>query len=236
MINKSKQQQIKNYLYDNHVILLIFAIIFFISFYYVSEKIVLLMILFSMLFYFKNDFIDDIEKHSPQSNQNIIENNRRRKEQINFHSSIQPIVDELSHYKKYNPSSYKDGLKNIQLFSLLLSDLEKDKIYHWTQYFENAKYYLTKSVNNFQSIGISVPEENLNQALKYNKFEPTKLGNRVGKLCKRLNKHCYYLLYNLSLRLNESWIKDPDIYKDQIAINYQNVEPLNHIDFNWSLY
>jgi|TARA_R110002072_G_scaffold229044_6_gene386275 hypothetical protein len=182
-----------------------------------------------MLFYFKNDFIDDIEKHSPQSNQNIIENNRRRKEQINFHSSIQPIVDELSHYKKYNPSSYKDGLKNIQLFSLLLSDLEKDKIYHWTQYFENAKYYLTKSVNNFQSIGISVPEENYNDILKYNDTKPSKIQSTLGDLCKQLYLHGNHLLMNISHKLNKKLEDNIDMYHgpihDIIQIRESNSYP-----------
>ena len=122
------------------------------------------------------------------------------------------------------------------MFMFIIHDLERTDIEHPKQYFENAELYLKQSLNNFQSISISVPEEKLIHALKYNKYEPTKLGNKIGKLCKRLHKHCYYLLYNLSLRLNEKWIKNPDIYKNEITYNYKNVEPIGNIDFNWELY
>jgi hypothetical protein len=178
---------------------------------------------------------EDINK-SETKTERVIEDNKRKKKEIHFDEEINKIILKLRKYRKYNVNAYDEGYKNIKMFMFAIHDLEKIEIAHPKQYFDNAELYLKQSLNHFQSISISVPEENLNQALKYNKFEPTKLGNRVGKLCKRLHKHCYYLLYNLSLRLNESWIKDPDIYKDQIAFNYQNVESLNHIDFNWSLY
>lgn len=216
MINEERQKQIKNYLYDNHLIFIVFAFLFFITFYYASEKIILLMILFAMLFYFKNDFLDDIEKNSPQSNHTIIENNMRRKQQINIHPSIQSIIDELSQYKKYNPTSYKEGLKNIQLFSLLLSDLEKDNIYHWKHFFENAKLYLTKSVNSFQSIGISVPEENYSDILKYNERKPSKIQSNIGDLCKKLYLRGNHLLVNISDRLNKKMEDDINIYHGPI--------------------
>lgn len=103
---------------------------------------------------------------------------------------------------------------------------------------------MKQALNNFQSISISVPEESFNQALKYNKFETTKLGNRIGKLCKRLHKHGYYLLYNLSLRLNESYFKTssndprmgPNIYRKEITLNAGKIEPMDQIDYNWDLY
>ena len=85
-------------------------------------------------------------------------------------------------------------------------------------------------------MSISVPEETYNQALKYNKFEASKLGNRIGKLCKRLHKHCYYLLYNLSLRLNKDWEQNPDTYKSEITMNSDNVKSNDNINFNWELY
>ena len=178
---------------------------------------------------------EDITK-SETKTERVIEDNKRKKKEIHLDEEINNIILKLRKYRKYNINAYEEGYKNIKMFMFMIHDLEKTEIAHPKQYFENAELYLKQSLNHFQSISISVPEENLNQALKYNKFEPTKLGNRVGKLCKRLHKHCYYLLYNLSLRLNESWIKEPNIYKDQIAFNYQNVEPVHKLDFNWELY
>ena len=91
-------------------------------------------------------------------------------------------------------------------------------------------------INHFQSISISVPEEKLIHGLKYNKYESMKLGSRVGKICKDLYKHSYHLLFNLSLRLNELWIKDPDMYMNQITMDTENVEPNKISDYNWEIY
>ena len=96
------------------------------------------------------------------------------------------------------------SISNIDISNSLADnkiDLEKDNISHPKQYFENAELYLSKSLNYFQSISISVPEENFIETLKYNQFNSSKLSNRIGILCKDLHKHCYYLLYNLILGL-----------------------------------
>ena len=42
------------------------------------------------------------------------------------------------------------------MFLFTIHDLEKDNISHPRQYFENAELYLSKSLNSFQSISISV--------------------------------------------------------------------------------
>ena len=122
------------------------------------------------------------------------------------------------------------------MFMYIIHDLEKDDISHPKQYFENAQVYLKKSLNLFQGITISVPEEKYIHSLKYNKFEQTKLGNRIGKLCKKLYKHCYYLLYNLSLRFNEDFFEKPDIYKTEINMNADQVEESNTFTQKWELY
>jgi hypothetical protein len=51
-------------------------------------------------------------------------------------------------------------------------------------------------------------------------------------------------LYNLSLRLNESYFKTssddprmgPNIYRKEITLNAGNVEPMDQLDYNWDLY
>ena len=122
------------------------------------------------------------------------------------------------------------------MFMYIIHDLEKDDISHSRQYFENAQLYLKKALNYFQAISVSVPEENLIHALKYDKYEQTKLGNRIGKLCKKINKLGYHLLYNLSLRLNEDFFKNPDMYKTEINLNADQVEESNTFQEQWELY
>ena len=166
----------------------------------------------------------------------IIEDNQRQKKDISFDNEINKIINKLNKYSKYNKNSYEEGYNHIKNFMIIIHDLERSDIGHPKQYFENAEFHLKKSLNSFQSISFSVPEENFIRSLKYNKYEQTKLGNKIGKLCKKLHKHCYYLLYNLSLRFNEDWSNKPDIYKTEIIYNSENVEP-NEYDYEkWNLY
>ena len=166
----------------------------------------------------------------------VIEDNHRMKREIHFSEDLNKYLHKLRKYRKYNPQSYDEGYKYIKMFMYIIHDLEKDDIAHPRQYFENAQMYLKKSLNYFQSITISVPEEKYIHSLKYNKFEQTKLSNRIGKLCKKLHQHCYYLLYNLSLRFNEDFSENPDIYKTEINLNADQVEESNTFTEKWELY
>ena len=44
------------------------------------------------------------------------------------------------------------------------------------------------------------------------------------------------LLYNLSLRFNEDFFKDPDIYKTEINLNSDQVEESNTFTEKYELY
>ena len=124
----------------------------------------------------------------------------------------------------------------MNMFRYMIHDLENDNLSHPKQYFENAQLYLKKSVNLFQAMTLSVPEEKFIQVLKHNKFESQKLSNRIGKLCKGIHKHCYYLLYNLSMRFNEDFFSKPNIYKTEINMNTDKVEESNTFQEAWELY
>ena len=52
------------------------------------------------------------------------------------------------------------------------------------------------------------------------------------KLCKKIYKHCFYILYNLSLRFNEDFFNDPNTHKNEIGINTDLVEEANIYDYH----
>ena len=199
-----------------------------------------LTIIFIILFIFinhkeiQNTFTEI--KDGERKIERVIEDNHRMKREIHFSEDLNKYLHKLRKYRKYNPQSYDEGYKYIKMFMYIIHDLEKDNIAHPRQYFENAQMYLKKSLNYFQSITISVPEEKYIHSLKYNKFEQTKLSNRIGKLCKKLHQHCYYLLYNLSMRFNEDFFENPDIYKTEINLNADQVEESNTFTEKWELY
>jgi len=178
---------------------------------------------------------NDIKKGEKRI-ERVIEDNRRVKKEVHFSDDLNKYIHKMRKYRKYNPQSYDEGYKYIKMFMYIIHDLEKDDIAHPKQYFENGQMYLKKSLNLFQAITLSVPEEKMIHALKYNKFEQTKLSNRIGLLCKKVHKHCYYLLYNLSLRFNEDFFEKPDIYKTEINLNADQVEESNTFSEKYELY
>ena len=183
-----------------------------------------------------NDTFKDIKKEEKNKYERIIEDNHRVKHEIHFNDDLEELLTKMRKFRKYNPQSYDSGYNYIKMFMYTVHDLEKDDISHPKQYFENAQLYLKKSLNLFQSITLSVPEENFIHTLKYNKFETNKLSNRIGELCKKLYKQCYYILYNLSLRFNEDFFKKPDIYKTEINLNADVVEESNTFDHSYELF
>ena len=178
-----------------------------------------------------NEFTYTINNNNSNSNNNDNDDN-----DDNDDFAIDKYLHKMKKFRKYNPQSYDSGYNYMKMFIYIIHDLEKDDISHPKQYFENAQLYLKKSLNLFQSIGLSVPEENMIHALKYNKFESNKLSNRIGKLCKKIYKHCFYILYNLSLRFNEDFFEKPDIYKCEIELNTGLVEESNTFNESYELF
>ena len=62
--------------------------------------------------------------------------------------------------------------------------------------------------------------------MEYGDFENTKELKRGSKIVKQLYLEGYNILYNLSLRLNKRWEKEPNIHNKEIILNVP--EPHNH--------
>jgi len=218
-------------------LIIILVIVFLIAQYLDTNTIFMISILFFILVNYKSIIgtIDDIKRKESRV-ERVIEDNHRTKREIHFSDELDKYLHKMKKFRKYNPQSYDSGYNYMKMFIYIIHDLEKDDISHPKQYFENAQLYLKKSLNLFQSIGLSVPEENMIHALKYNKFESNKLSNRIGKLCKKIYKHCFYILYNLSLRFNEDFFEKPDIYKCEIELNTGLVEESNTFNESYELF
>jgi hypothetical protein len=218
-------------------IMIIVVILLLAAQYLETNTIFMISILFFIIVNYKSivGTIDDI-KRKESKRERIIEDNHRTKREIHFSDELDKYLHKMRKFRKYNPQSYDSGYNYMKMFMYTIHDLEKDDISHPKQYFENSQLYLKKSLNLFQSIGLSVPEENMIHALKYNKFESNKLSNRIGKLCKKIYKHCFYILYNLSLRFNEDFFEKPDIYKCEIELNTDSVEESNTFNEFYELF
>lgn len=218
-------------------LLIIIVIVFLIAQHLDTNIIFMISILLFVIVNYKSilNSLNDI-KRSESRVERIIENNRKIKREINFSEELDKYLYKLRKFKKYNPNSYDEGYKYMKMFMHSIHDLERSDISHPKQYFENAQLYLKKSLNYFQSIGLSIPEESYIQSLKYNKDnKDNNLSNRIGKLCKKIHKYCSYILYNLSLRIDKDFIDNPNIYKNHIAINSDFIEESNIHD-SYELY
>ena len=181
---------IKDYLYnrdENSVYFILILFIFFLGFlelkYIVSVGIVIYIFI-----------------HMTPIKDKIIEVERTDPDHFFYNDRIHEIREELRNYRKYNMQSYTMGTRYLRKFFNLISRLEKVEMVHMRQSFENAEYYMKEAVNSFQMLTISVKERSYEEQLE----QPEELMSvQVGKLCKELHKECYYLLWNLSKKINE---------------------------------
>lgn len=217
-------------------LLIILVIVSLIARYLDTNIIYMISILLFLIVNYKSILgsLNDIKK-SESRIERVIENNRKTRREIHFSEELDKYLYKLRRFKKYNPNGYNEGYKYMRMFTHTIHDLEKSDISHPRQYFENAQLYLKKSLNLFQSIGLSVPEENYIQSLKYNNLKDNNLSNRIGKLCKKIYKYCSGVLYNLSMRFDKDFIDNPNIYKNHIAINNDFIEESNIYD-SYELY
>lgn len=193
-----------------------FIFIIFIILCKVDIKFTLLFFLFIFFFkdndFFKKNITDKIK--IPTKKENL----------PNYNSNVENILKKLEKYKKNHHTQYDKGIYYWKKFIKTLKILENDKLENYNQYFDRGFDYLKESVNQFNSISISVKERSLIDGIKFNDFTPTKRMNEVSSLSKKLYHEGYLLLYNLSLDLNKRYFKNPNINNKQIILDH----PLAH--------
>ena len=226
--------------FQENIYILIFVICLCMLFIkYLEPQLIIALLLLVFIIVNHKELYDFIKtkEHKTIKQTKIIDDNSRSTNDLQWNEDIKQIIQELKQFKKYNPNAYGSGYKNIRMYTYLINDLSRDDIHHHNPYFDRAYQYFKESVNHFQSMGISVPEENTIQAIKYNKLTTMKLATRISELCKELHQTCYHELFNLSLRLDESWSKQPTTYTKGIHMNDQGIEEyVKDYDTRWSLY
>ena len=212
---------------DNEKIILIFfiSIIFYVLIYLELNK-VCVMILILLFFVFYDKFIKNTKTFFYN----------KKQEDVNYNSRIEGLLHELEYYEKLSPYKYKEAYNLWGKYIKTLNKLESEKLYNYTQYFDNAYLYLKESCNIFMGIIIGLNERKYIDGMDYGDFENTKELTRGSKIIKQLYSEGQNILYNLSLRLNKKWEENPNIHNKEIIINvpdpydYKNKKK-NNYDF-----
>ena len=189
------------------------------------------LLLFILLHYDKIKDIGNIEEEIKTS---IKEN--RLGDDMYYNDKIRDYLKRIHKYKRFNKKSYEQGIIFMRKYFRNLKSLERTDIEHPKHSFEDAKYYLDEAINHFQMITTSVPESNLNTALKYNDFKNETKSMKLGKLCKELHHECYYILWNIGIKLNETTWSNPDVYKDEVRFNASHVFDYDNSKKSWTMY
>jgi hypothetical protein len=211
---------------DGKLLILICFVLMFSAQYLDTNNIFMISVISYIFIYYKQIIETFSHIKKPNETEKIIYNDRKMNKSITFNGELGDILHRIKKYRKYNKPSYDEGYKYLKMFMYTINDLESHDISHPKHYIENGHLYLKKSMNSFQSITVSLPEDKFISSLKYKRNVKT-LSNDFGKLCKELYKHCNYLLYNLSMRFNEDFLKNPNIYKNELNLNTGNVEAAN---------
>ena len=190
---------------------------------------------FLLLFIFLHyDKIKDIGNTEEEIKTSIKEN--RLGDDMYYNDKIRDFLKRIHKYKRFNKKSYEQGIVYMRKYFRNLKSLERTDIEHPKHSFEDAKYYLDEAINHFQMITTSVPESNLNAALKYNDFKNETKSMKLGKLWKELHQECYYILWNIGIKLNETTWTNPDVYKDEVRFNASHVFDYDSSKKSWTIY
>lgn len=136
---------------------------------------------------------------------------------LNYNNKIERLLKKIKKFKKQSPHNYKEGMYNWVQFMKNIDRLEDDTLHNYNQYFDNAVNYLHRSVNLFQSLGTEAEERRMIDATYYNEYIDSKDLMEHTKTVQELYQESHEILYNLSLRLNEKWKKDPHILNKEIV-------------------
>ena len=167
-----------------------------------------------VIFYLFNQY-DDFKKNI---NKNVL--TKKETIPIRYTYEITELLKKLKKYKKKDPEIHQQGMYYWVKFTKTLDLLEDEELFNYTQYFENAHFYLQKSTNHFQSLGVSSKERKYIDGLKFHDFTNSKDLMYISHLSKQLYNEGYQLLYNLSLRLNKRWEKRPNPYNKEIILDH----------------
>ena len=154
---------------------------------------------------------------------------------LNYNNKIEKLLKKIKKFKKRSPHNYKEGMYYWVHFMKNIDLLEDDDLYHYNDYFENAQNYLQKSVNLFQSLGTEANERKYIDASNYNDFVNSKELMDHTNVVQELYKESHEILYNLSLRLNEKWKKDPHIMNKEIIYDHPHPND-NYISKHYDYY
>lgn len=216
-------------------LLIVLLLIFLFMIFYGSIEILLSFIIIIILIIFKDEIMDKLKLNNDKK-ETKIENNRIIHKTKYNDDKIKSLLKKLKKYRKYNITSYDNGEKHMNLFLDNIDKLSSKNMKNYKLDFENAEYHFKKSLNYFQSITISVPENTYKKAIETNDYSNNKYGNKIGEICKKLYKYCYSLLYKLSLKINKDWSENPTIFKNEIVYSSDNVKPNSSFETKWDLY
>lgn len=190
---------------------------------------------FLLLFIFLHyDKIKEVGNTEEEIKTSIKEN--RLGDDMYYNDKIRDYLKRIHKYKRFNKKSYEQGIVYMRKYFRNLKSLERTDIEHPKHSFEDAKYYLDEAINHFQMITTSVPESNYNTALKYNDYKNETKSMKLGKLCKELYHECYYILWNVGIKLNETTWDNPDVYKDEVRFNASHVFDYDTSKKSWTIY
>jgi len=199
---------------NRNIRIIIFIMILFLFFLNSFETKTLLSIL--VLFVIINQYEtikDNIETK-------IVNNKDKSPLLLNYNNKIETLLKKIKKYKKRSPYNYKEGMYYWVLFMKNIDLLEDNNLYNYNHYFENASYYLQKSMNLFQAFGVEAEERKYIDATKYNDFENSKDLMEITNVVNELYQESYSIMYNLSLRLNKKWKENPHVFNKEIIFDH----------------
>jgi len=202
------------------IMLLIIILLYFLHSNVIVGIFIILIILY--LYKYQNKYIKEFKK--------IIEPVKTDNNNNHYNENINILLDKIKKYKKYNLNEYNTGIKYYHIFMNNIHKLENRNLKHSKQYLDNAKYFLTKSINHLQFITNNISDKNLIHGIKYEDFTEQKKLKKLHKLIDDLYQLSFKILFTLSNDKEQEFLNDPNIYSGHVS--FVEPEPSNNINLH----
>lgn len=177
----------------------------------ISLYVIFSILILGFIYKYKNKVLPEIKK--------LVEIEKPDNNDVHYNENILEKLNKLKKYKKYSINDYNNGIKYFHKFMDTIHTLENRNLKHSSNYIENAKIYLEKSINSFQYITYSVSDRKLIDGIKFDDYTSTKRAKKLHKIIDDLYKTGFHILFTIADKENEKYLKDPDIYKKAINLN-----------------
>lgn len=209
----------------------LFSFLFVAAYLFLRKDVLIAGLLLAIIIYLNRQYlVDNLNTNIDDKRVQLKRDDGVKKTSLVQSNDINNIYKRLKSFRRYNHTSYRRGVKLWDMFQAEIQELVRPDLSLGHKIFENAHYYLMRSIASFDEIQLSIPEQGLNASLKNDKNTSLRLKSELSDLTQELYRLGYRILFPISQNLNTTFYQKPNIFMNHVAIDNSYTKASNEID------